>query len=383
MERAELRALVRATGCAEERGGFVFLGDPRWGETERARVRVLQASVLENATTPADGWLCVPTGGTSGGLKFARHDERTLSAAVEGFVAHFGLERVNAVDVLPAFHVSGLMARVRCAATGGRHVAWDWRRLEAGERPELERTRGDWVISLVPTQLQRLLASRGAREWLKGFRIVFVGGGPVWRELADAAAAAGLRVSLSYGMTETAAMVAALRPEEFLGGARSVGAVLPHARVTLGEDGGIRIGGASLFIGYFPEGREAEESFATDDLGEFDARGHLHVLGRRDAVIITGGEKVNPTEVEEALRATGEFEDVAVIGMPDSEWGAVVVACYPRSERTPNVQEVERELGAKLAGFKRPKRYVALAEWPRDERGKLSRSRLVAAVQRA
>src|SRR5690606_29790730 len=140
----------------------------------------------------------------------------------------------------------------------------------------------------------------------------------------------------------------------------------------LSAGGEIRIGGASLFRGYFPERREAEEDFATEDLGEFDARGHLHVLGRRDATIITGGEKVNPREVEEALRATGEFEDVAVIGVPDAEWGAVVVACYPAGGgRTPNVQAVERALGAKLAGFKRPKRYVAIAEWPRDERGKL------------
>jgi O-succinylbenzoic acid--CoA ligase len=156
--------------------------------------------------------------------------------------------------------------------------------------------------------------------------------------------------------------------------------VLPHARVALGADGGIRIGGASLFRGYFPERREAEEDFATEDLGEFDARGHLHVLGRRDAMIITGGEKVNPTEVEEALRATGEFEDVAVIGAPDADWGAVVVACYPEGERAPKVQAVKRALGAKLAGFKRPKRYVAIAEWPRDARGKLDRAKLLTAV---
>ena len=97
------------------------------------------------------------------------------------------------------------MARVRCAETGGRHVAWSWKRLEAGERPELDPSQGDWVLSLVPTQLQRLLAAPAAVAWLRGFKVIFVGGGPVWPELAAAAARAGLRLSLSYGMTETAA----------------------------------------------------------------------------------------------------------------------------------------------------------------------------------
>ena len=67
------------------------------------------------------------------------------------------------------------------------------------------------MLSLVPTQLQRLLALPAAVAWLRGFRVIFVGGGPVWPELSDAAARAELPVSLSYGLTETAAMVTALR----------------------------------------------------------------------------------------------------------------------------------------------------------------------------
>src|SRR5882724_10956142 len=173
MERAELIALLRQTGCAEECGGFYFLCEPNWGTTERAQVAALQqaAGVQSREREIEAGWLCVPTGGTSGGVRFARHDERTLSAAVRGFCAFFALERVNAVDVLPAYHVSGFMPRMRCAETGGRHVACEWRRVEAGERPSLGGREGAWVISLVPTQLQRLLASPGATEWLRGFRI--------------------------------------------------------------------------------------------------------------------------------------------------------------------------------------------------------------------
>ena len=382
MERAELTKLLRATGCAEERGGFTFLCDPAWSAAERAKVAALQGSTIENRKSKIDsGWLCVPTGGTGGGVRFARHDERTLTAAVRGFCAHFGFRRVNAVGVLPPYHVSGLMARVRCAATGGRHVAWDWKRLESGDLPALQLRRAHWVLSLVPTQLQRLLAAREAVAWLRGFRAIFIGGGPVWPELTAAAARAELPLSLSYGLTETAAMVAAQRPAEFLAGEHNCGAVLPHARVTIDDEGRIRISGESVFRGYFP-GENVAGEFATEDLGRLDERGHLHVLGRRDAVIITGGKKVQGAEVEAALRASGEFDDVAVVGVPDPEWGHAVVACYAAGGRRPNLEWVASVLGG-LAAFKRPKRYVAVADWPRNAQGKLNRAALVAAAAKS
>lgn len=376
MERAELIALARATGCVEEHGRHFFLCDPKWGTSERETVGRL---LTGDSAGSGEGWLCIPTGGSSGTIKFARHDERTLTAAASGFCAHFGLERVNAVDVLPPFHVSGLMSRVRCAETGGQHVPWPWRRLETGVVPTLAEN-CDWVISLVPTQLQRLLSSMETTAWLRRFAVIFLGGGPSWPELAEAAARAGLRLSLSYGMTETAAMIAALRPDEFLAGARSAGAVLPHGRVTIDSDGVIAVGGASLFRGYYPHWRSTPE-FETADLGRIDESGHLHVLGRRDTMIITGGEKVSPMEVEAALRGTGLLTDVGVIGMPDPEWGEVVVACYPAADATLDLTAVRERIEGVLAAYKRPKRYVAVGDWPRNSQGKLNRLRLAELVR--
>jgi O-succinylbenzoic acid--CoA ligase len=370
MDRAELKALLRNTGCAVERGGFIFLCDPHGSPTELAQTNEQIASVDTANVDPAAGWICVRTGGSGGTIKFARHDERTLTAAVTGFCAHFALTRVNAIDFLPPYHVSGLMARVRCGRTGGRHVAWDWKRMEAGERPAL--LTDDWVVSLVPTQLQRLLGSAAAVTWLQRLKFIFVGGGPMWPELADAAASAGLRLSPGYGLTETAAMIAALPPEEFLAGARSSGPVMPHARVTVeSSDGTLAVAGDSVFRGYWPEWRDARE-FTTDDLARLDARGHLHILGRRDAVIISGGKKVNAIEVEAALRASGEFSDVAVIGVPDREWGEMVVACYPEGGTEPDFARATE----RLATFQRPKRFVALPAWPRTAHGKLNRRAL-------
>ena len=368
-----MTAFVHAVAEAET----VLVCDPAWGAAERAQLAVLLQSKIENQKSKIpQGWLCLPTGGTSGQLRFARHDQDTISAAVRGFCAHFKLTTVNAVGVLPLHHVSGLMAWMRCALTGGRYVSWDWKQLEAGATPP-EPEGGGWFLSLVPTQLQRLLPQPAVVDRLRRFRAIFLGGGPAWPELLQAAATARLPLSLSYGMTETAAMIAAQRPEEFLSGARSCGAVMPHAQVEISAEGLIRVGGDSLFRGYFPDWREPQ-LFATEDLGHFDAAGQLHIDGRRDAVIITGGKKVIPAEVEAALRATGRFADVAVVGMPDAEWGQIIVACYPANQAAPDLPVIDKMLGRGLAGYKRPKRYLAVDPWPRNAQGKIDRAALSA-----
>jgi O-succinylbenzoic acid--CoA ligase len=389
MERAELKNLVLATGCAEQRGARVFLINPGWGIREKNQADGL-IQKKDSGENSADGWFCVPTGGTSGALRFARHDERTLDAAVRGFCAHFGIQRVNALDALPAYHVSGLMARVRCAATGGTHVVCPWKNLEVGEWPALPARDDGWFLSLVPTQLQRLLASETAIAQLRQFRAVFLGGGPLWPGLADAAAAAQVPVSICYGMTETAAMIAAQRPGEFPAGDRSCGLAMPHARIEIvdedsgevlpvGATGLVRISGEHVFRGYWPESND-NQSLLTEDLGQLDAQGRLYILGRRDAVIITGGEKVFPLEVEATLQASGEFADVAVIGLADPEWGQIVVACHPRGTRDLDTQKVSTALEG-LASYKRPKRFVAVEPWPRNAQGKIERSLLTQAAK--
>ncbi len=388
MERAELRALVLATGSAMESGGYVFLRDSKWGAAEQAQFEgMIQAAAAPCAE--GGGWLCIPTGGTGGVLRFARHDEQTLGAAVRGFVEHFGVRQVNVLDVLPAHHVSGLMARIRCAETGGKRVAWTWKQLEAGDWPELPTEGEGWYLSLVPTQLQRLLASASSVERLKKFRAVFLGGGPLWPELVDAAAVAGVPVSICYGMTETAAMVTAQRMEDFAAGDRGCGRAMAHARVEIvdevtgailpqGATGLVRIAGEAIFRGYWPEATE-ERALLTEDLGRLDAQGRLTILGRRDAVIITGGKKVHPAEVEAVLRASGAFDDVAVIGVPDLEWGQVVVACYPLRAEKLDTEKVEAALEG-LVAYKRPKYFLAISSWPRNAQGKIVRTALCAAA---
>lgn len=368
-----------AVGQALAGGAEIFLGSPDWGRRELDQVDALLRG--PRATDRGRGYLMIPTGGTSGQVRLARHDAATIAAAVKGFTRHFALPQVNAVGVLPLYHVSGFMAWMRCALTGGEYQSLDWKSLEGGAHPRLPAKAEGWTLSLVPTQLERLLRHEQAVEWLRQFRIIFLGGAPAWPALLDRAAAQRLPLSTGYGMTETAAMVSALRPDEFLAGVRSNGAVLPHARVRLDAEGAIFVGGDSLFRGYYPETRGPEE-FATQDGGWLDERGHLHVSGRRDAVIITGGEKVSPAEVEAVLRGTGELADVVVLGRPDAEWGEAVVAAYP-AEPAPNLARVTAALGALLSPAKRPKRLVPLATWPVNAQGKVNRGEVARLVDQA
>ncbi len=362
-----MKAFARAVG----QGGNIFLTDPSWKAAERAALARIAACGPEGDS----GWLMIPSGGSSGGLKFARHDSRSIVAAVDGFRAHFGIDRVNSVGVLPLHHVSGFMAWMRSVCSGGEYVPWAWKDVEAGNLPG--HLPPDCCLSLVPTQLQRLLKSPGAVAWLRRFRAIFLGGAPSWMSMLDEASRLELPISLGFGATETAAMAAAMTPEQFLGGARGCGRPLPHVRIEIVDDG-VRISGRSVFRGYFPDLRQ-DQVWDTGDLGRLEADGSLVILGRADDVIMSGGKKVWPLEVEQALRASGEFEDVAVVGLPDPDWGQIVVACHPRASHTPRRELVDAALSG-LATYKHPKRYLPIEAWPRSAHGKISRRELVRIV---
>lgn len=362
-----------ALACAAD-SGRVVVCDPSWGNAERTQLIALLARSRAHAEK---GWLCVPTGGSSGVLKLARHDGYTIAAAIIAFRNFFALEKVSAVGVLPLHHVSGLMAWLRSVATGGCFTDLAWADLEAGKRPDLG---PDRVISLVPTQLQRLLRDAGAADWLRGFKIVFLGGGPSWSSLLDNARTAGLRICLSYGMTETAAMVSALPPEEFVAGGLGAGRAMPRVSLTIDANGLVCVDAPSLFFGY-TGGPDRIGPFLTEDLGSLTAEGTLFIEGRQDSMIITGGKKVAPAEVEAAIRSTGLLEDVMVTALPDADWGQAVSACVPASVSKEVIAKVSEALEGELAPYKQPKRWIQLVEWPRDAKGKLKRSMLRAQLR--
>lgn len=362
-----------------ERPVQLFLGSPLWSGQERSSAAVAAAD--DSLCALDRTHLFVPTGGTSGGLRFAAHTWETLAAAALGLQSWLGGGPIHSVCFLPLHHVSGLMQVIRSFVSGGELALARWPAIDSGSFPH--RARRPAVTSLVPTQLARLIATPAAVGWLRDFRAVFLGGAPAWPELL--AQARSLRIPLApcYGMTETAAQITALRPEQFLAGRDDVGAPLPHARVGIVDAksaapaspdsvGPIRVEAASLFCGYHPDVGAPRTGFVTDDYGSIRGDGGLVVLGRSDEVIITGGEKVNPAEVEAAIRATGFVRDVAVCGAADSEWGEQVVALLVEFDPARAAQLADR-LRAQLPRYKIPKRFLVVGELPRTSAGKIDR----------
>lgn len=387
VERDPLAVIASAIAAlTSETPVELFLGSPRWSEAEKSAAEVLVRAGV--AHEPPATRIMIPTGGTTGGLRFVAHTWETLAAAARGLQRALGGGPIDSVCFLPLHHVSGLMQVVRSFATGGRLTLAEWGNLERGEFPRLGRAGA--VTSLVPTQLARLLEVSGACAWLRGFRAVFLGGAPAWPVLLDRARAERLPLAPCYGSSETAAQVTMLSPEEFLADAEGAGRALPHARIEIvddatgsplapGGEGRIRVRARSLFCGYHPDVAGPAEAFLTGDRGVLAPDGRLTVLGRADAAIVTGGEKVAPSEVEAAIRATGLVADVAVLGVPDDEWGEVVVAMVAGAGAS--LETVLRErLRAALAPHKIPKRWVFLSALPRTEAGKVARAALLAAA---
>jgi o-succinylbenzoate---CoA ligase len=273
------------------------------------------------------------------------------------------VEQVNSCCVLPLYHVSGLMQFLRSLFTNGNLVISNYKDLSHNNDLSL----GNYFLSLVPTQLQKIIAN----PVLSDFQTILLGGAPAWPQLLDTARQQHLRLAPTYGMTETASQVVTLKPDDFLQGKTGCGQVLPHAQVRIGEpDGRIEIQARSLALGYYGD-RMFDGVFQTDDLGFFDAEGYLHLVGRDSQKIITGGENVFPVEVESAIWASGLVKDVYVLGMPDEEWGEVITAVYvPGSGIT--AEMILERIRPALSRYKLPKRWVAVADLPRNAQGKVS-----------
>ncbi len=301
--------------------------------------------------------LVVPTSGTTGKPKgvVLTHDNLAASALATAARLELGAED-GWLCCVPPSHIAGLMVLVRARLTGSAvvlHPRFDPAAIAADASTN--------IVSLVPTMLRRLLA---ARVDVARFRWILLGGGPVPAELVAAATAAGARVVATYGMTETC------------GGAVYDGVPLPGVRVATAEDGTIALAGPMLMRGYRLRPEETAAAlrdgwFLTSDVGELDASGRLRVLGRRDDLIISGGQKVLPVEVANLLMEHPAVADAAVAGRPDDEWGqAVAAVVVPAPGAAPTLAELRAFVAERLAPYKAPRYLVIVPEVPRGPTGK-------------
>jgi O-succinylbenzoic acid--CoA ligase len=223
----------------------------------------------------------------------------------------------------------------------------------------MDQTQRVTLVSLVPTMLSRLLDA-GLRE-PPALRRVLLGGGPIAPALLARARAARVNVSPSYGMTEACSQIA------------TDGVPLLGTELRIDGDGEVLVRGRTVARGALgPDGW-----LHTGDLATLDEGGRLVIAGRKADTIVTGGENVAPVEVESVLLEHPGVVDAAVFGRADAEWGEAIVAQVVLAEGADVATDALRaHCAARLAPFKVPKRFEAVAGVPRGTTGKLLRREL-------
>ena len=336
------------------------------GGTERTQTRAMLEPELP--VPEPDAAAIVATSGSTGHPRGVVLSRTALLASAHATAARLG-GHGTWVLTLPAHYVAGLMVLVRAIA-GGRSVYPVGGRL--AELPslverELSATEGPYYTALVPTQLSRALADPALNQALTRFDAVLLGGAAADPSLLQRAAAGGVRVVTTYGMSETC------------GGCVYDGLPLDGVSVSTDDEGRISVGGPMLFSGYRLDPTTTAETLIdgrlrTRDRGQF-TDGLLTVLGRLDDMVISGGMNVDLAAVERAVRSWASTE-AAVVGVPHPEWGAEVVAVVETGHHL-SLSALRERLSAELPHYALPRRLV-LRTLPRTSGGKIDRRRLVA-----
>ena len=297
--------------------------------------------------------------------------------------------------VLPLFHTFALEVTVATLARAGKCVlAEQFETERAAESIEAER------VSILPCAGQQL--AELARELERrprdtsSLRVVMgSAASPDLRKALRVGAPEARFVDSVYGQTECGTMVTGCDSEEAEAvGGRCAGRATMYTDVSiLGEDdtelprgvaGEIAVRGPRVMLGYYKEERLNEEALRggwlhTGDLGILDQNGYLHYVGRKNELIKSGMENVYPAEVESVLAMHPAVKEVAVIGVPDEQWGEAVTAIVAlKSEASATAGELAEFCKDRMAGYKKPKRVHLVDELPRDRTGRIARAELMA-----
>jgi acyl-CoA synthetase (AMP-forming)/AMP-acid ligase II len=337
------------------------------------------------------------TGGTTGAPKAAMLRHRNLMAVARNTIHGFGIGGDSVfLNVRPLWPIAQviLMSHLFAGAT----VVL--RRFEPDRFALLVQQAGATRTSLVPTQLLRCLDHvRPGDERLQRLQAIHVGGSRIPPVVFERTLEIiGPRIGVLYGLTE--APITCYLPPQALDGAQaglihSVGRVLGDYEVRLldGEDmpsagsgrsGEVLIRGDNVMAGYWQDEAATAASLRdgwlhTGDVGEFDQGGNLHIVGRLKDVIRSGSTSIIPKEVEDVIVQHPAVAEVAVIGLPDVEWGEAVTAFVVTK---PGMSVAESDLvehcRARLAGYKKPRSIRFVASLPRSHYGKVLRAQLIA-----
>lgn len=290
---------------------------------------------------------------------------------------------------LPFYHIGGFSTITRSLLFGIPLIIPDSLSLE-----DLTESLNKWqptYISLVAAQLKKIV-DEGIfpNPELKN---CLIGGGFSDMELITKAYELGWPVNIVYGSTETSSFVAALLKDEINFKPNSVGRAVPTNRIQISdidgnelkpfEIGEITVQSNSLMLGYIDESetkRVIKNGFyCTDDIGYVDEEGYLYIEGRKNYLISTGGENVNPIEIEKALLEHPLIEEAAVFPLKDREWGEIIAAAVVLKSNLskPSYDELIIFLQERISGFKIPKRIFFEDQLPKTELGKIEKDKLI------
>lgn len=284
---------------------------------------------------------------------------------------------------IPLYHLGGLAIVIRSCLYGITI------KLENGfnEARVIEHIKNGSIslISLVPTMLKRLLDQSNLHSSESRLRMILLGGGAADPNLIEKAISLELPIALTYGMTETASQIATALIDKIKNKKQTVGKPLYLTKIKIfdkngeevehGEIGEIAVNSPTLMRGYLDENNLSNfvgEFFLTGDIGFVDQDGDLFVLQRRIDLIITGGENVYPVEVEQILDQISGIVKSYVVGIEHQEWGQEVCAVLKINEIL-NLHDVDKILRNNLAGYKIPRKYYSINEYPTTASGKILR----------
>lgn len=358
--------------------------------------RLTAGSPVPRRTAAADETaVLLFSSGTTGRPKAAVLSHANLWWSARNLEAVLGLGPDDvALAVAPLCHVGGLNCFTMATLARGGTVRV--RRTFEPERTLADMTSGVTLMFGVPAMYSAIARTAGFDGAdLSGVRAAIVGGASVRAGLLDTYRAAGLELLPSWGMTELSPAGTLLPASRVADRPSSIGWPLPYLELQVvdvgsgetltepGVPGELVARGPQVFAGYWADDEASAAALRdgwlrTGDLATRDADGSFRLVGRLVEVINTGGEKVFPGEVEEALAPLvgGGLHEVLVLGVPDPTWAEVVVALLeadPAAPDLPDLATVRELAGRTLARHKLPKHVVVLERLPRTASGKIDR----------
>ncbi|MBN2525519.1 MAG: AMP-binding protein [Deltaproteobacteria bacterium] len=361
---------------------------------QQSRASVFTGQSKTNARATAPGVLSQSesilfTSGSSGIAKGVILPETTLAAAAMASETHLGWAKDDKwILNLPLAHVGGLSILIRCLLAGKCAILHP--RFDLPLIFDDIAMQGASMISLVPTTLHRLMASD---EWkrLRSLRVILLGGAAASDTLRDQWQRRQLPVFETYGMTETASQVATVPASAITDATRPGLKPLQGVQVDIVDKNGvsmpalthgrIRILGPTVMRGYLGH-PPVDGVFVSADVGYLDENAYLHVLGRADDIIITGGENVYPATVENSLKTVDGIREAVVFGVSDDEYGQLIAAALYVDTEIFSMDVLSASLEAHFPSHQKPRCvYIApIQTIPLLENKKIHRARIIDAA---